>query len=278
MYVTQDCIYSGSVGDSRAILGTQKLPKVLPVPQSGTADKNILEEVRQRRSSNPENEIWPLQLTKDQKPNDKEEKINILKAGGRVQRIVDEFGKAVGPYRVWDKTGNFPGLAMSRSIGDLAAKRLGVISTPICTKHVINNDFDFFLVVASDGIWEVMENEDVANFVECFRKSCKEGQRENGDEVNLLTSCISQLLAEEARVRWYSIVAEEDVKIDDISCIVVEMNFSDKVAKKVRMNNPLKRTVKTVAEEISSDYCRAPSMKEIVIRDPKRGSVVEGDD
>ena len=251
------------------------MPKLLPVPQAEIVDKEILEEVRNRRCSNPENEIWPLQITKDQKPNDQEEKKSILKAGGRVQRIVDEFGKVVGPYRVWDKNGNFPGLAMSRSLGDLVAKRLGVVNVPVCTKHAIRPDDDFFLVVASDGVWDVMENEDVVNFVECFRRKCKNEAHESGDEVTPLTCCISQLLAEEARVRWYSIVAEEDVKIDDISCMIVEFNFSDKpITSKVNQRTQIKRTIKTVAELDSSEYYRAPSIKDLVIRDPKRGSVV----
>jgi integrin-linked kinase-associated serine/threonine phosphatase 2C len=35
----------------------------------------------------------------------------------------------VGPYRVWqDDEG--PGIAMTRSLGDLAAKKIGLISEP----------------------------------------------------------------------------------------------------------------------------------------------------
>ena len=41
---------------------------------------------------------------------------------------------------------------MSRSIGDLLAKKIGVISTPVFTKHLINQNNDLFLVVASDGL------------------------------------------------------------------------------------------------------------------------------
>ncbi len=35
-----------------------------------------------------------------------------------------------GPYRVWLKTQNYPGLAMSRSIGDLVAGSIGVTCEP----------------------------------------------------------------------------------------------------------------------------------------------------
>lgn len=36
----------------------------------------------------------------------------------------------LGPYRVWLKTENYPGLAMSRSIGDFVAASVGVICEP----------------------------------------------------------------------------------------------------------------------------------------------------
>ncbi len=35
-----------------------------------------------------------------------------------------------GPYRVWLKHENYPGLAMSRSIGDFVAEGVGVIPLP----------------------------------------------------------------------------------------------------------------------------------------------------
>ena len=35
------------------------------------------------------------------------------------QQIKNELGEGVGPYRVWKRGEGYPGLAMSRSIGDL---------------------------------------------------------------------------------------------------------------------------------------------------------------
>jgi hypothetical protein len=34
----------------------------------------------------------------------------------------DQHGNKVGPFRVWHRTENYPGLAMSRSIGDELGK------------------------------------------------------------------------------------------------------------------------------------------------------------
>ena len=42
----------------------------------------------------------------------------------------DEDGEEMGPYRVWLKEKNIPGLAMTRSFGDYVASTVGVISEP----------------------------------------------------------------------------------------------------------------------------------------------------
>ncbi len=44
--------------------------------------------------------------------------------------IILEAGIKSGPFRVWVKTQNYPGLAMSRSIGDLCAGKIGVTCDP----------------------------------------------------------------------------------------------------------------------------------------------------
>ena len=41
-----------------------------------------------------------------------------------------ENGIKSGPYRVWLRNENFPGLAMSRSIGDFVAGSVGCICEP----------------------------------------------------------------------------------------------------------------------------------------------------
>ena len=54
--------------------------------------------------------------------------------GGEVRQLKNELGEYIGPYRVWAKNGDYPGLAMSRSIGDLKGKNIGIIPDPgICT-------------------------------------------------------------------------------------------------------------------------------------------------
>lgn len=57
-----------------------------------------------------------------------------------------------------------PGLAMSRSIGDLNAQSVGVISTPEIFWHSTMKE-DLFIVLASDGIWEWLTNDQVVSLM-----------------------------------------------------------------------------------------------------------------
>ena len=50
-----------------------------------------------------------------------------------------------------------PGLAMSRSIGDQFAHTLGVIATPD-TKYIDLIPEDKFIFLASDGVFEFLDN------------------------------------------------------------------------------------------------------------------------
>ena len=62
-----------------------------------------------------------------------------------------------------------PGLAMSRSLGDQVAHSVGVSSLPEVQSTLINVS-DKFVVIGSDGVWEFLSNEDVANVVVPFFK------------------------------------------------------------------------------------------------------------
>lgn len=48
-------------------------------------------------------------------------------------------------------------LAVTRAFGDHSLKRDGVIAKPTINKHVLR-PFDKFLVIASDGVWDALED------------------------------------------------------------------------------------------------------------------------
>ena len=57
-----------------------------------------------------------------------------------------------------------PGLAMSRSIGDYVAHSVGVSTDPEVMRFDLNSDHKF-IVIASDGVWEFLSNEEIGQIV-----------------------------------------------------------------------------------------------------------------
>ena len=163
-------------------------------------------------SCNEKNEWKASQLTKDHKPTDKEEHKRIINSGGTVSRMlnVDKNDEEVGPYRVWGKTQEKgPGLAMSRSIGDGIAKKLGVLGEPDIYEYNLNEN-DKFIICATDGVWEYLSNEEAMNAV-------KESYI-NGNKAE--EACES--LVKSATNIWKK---ENTKTIDDISCAIIFLNI-----------------------------------------------------
>jgi len=101
-------------------------------------------------------------LTIDHKPDLPLEKARIEAKGGRVFAV--EYDDGVdGPMRVWLGNQDVPGLAMSRSLGDVVAHTAGVSSECEFFEYDFNpnNREDLILVMASDGLWEFMSNQEV---------------------------------------------------------------------------------------------------------------------
>ena len=92
-------------------------------------------------------------LSNDFKPTIKSEKKRIEKMGGEVKKE-PEYGIDKPIYRVYVKDECYPGLAMSRSIGDLIASKIGVISDPEIKEYTILDNTKY-IIMGSDGIWDV---------------------------------------------------------------------------------------------------------------------------
>ncbi|KAI7749142.1 hypothetical protein M8C21_024368, partial [Ambrosia artemisiifolia] len=122
----------GNIGDSRAVLCTR--------------DKD--------------NSLVPIQLTVDLKPNLPEEAERIRKCKGRVFALRDEPEVA----RVWLPNYDSPGLAMARAFGDFCLKDYGLISVPQVSYRRLTEE-DEFVVLATDGVWDVLSNEEVIEIV-----------------------------------------------------------------------------------------------------------------
>ena len=126
-----DKLTVANIGDSRIIVGTRR----------GDA-------------------IAAESVTFDHKPDLPLEKKRIEDAGGRVFAVKYDDG-IDGPARVWLGNMDVPGLAMSRSLGDTIAHSAGVTSTPEFFTRTVDPSEDCMLIIASDGLWEFMDNQEV---------------------------------------------------------------------------------------------------------------------
>ena len=104
--------------------------------------------------------IYPLSF--DCKPQNPSERKRIIDKGGEVKQDVDEDGNPEGTFRVWVKGENWPGIAISRSIGDSDAKKIGVIPNPQIIEYTLNPKSKY-MIICSDGIWEYISNEEAMN-------------------------------------------------------------------------------------------------------------------
>ncbi|XP_068669511.1 probable protein phosphatase 2C 1 [Aristolochia californica] len=125
-------LFIGNIGDSRAVLGSR-----------GNGDSMVA-----------------VQLTVDLKPDLPREAERIKKCKGRVFALQDE----PEVQRVWLPFDDAPGLAMARAFGDFCLKDYGVISIPEFSHRVLTEK-DQFVVLASDGVWDVLSNEQVVEIV-----------------------------------------------------------------------------------------------------------------
>jgi serine/threonine protein phosphatase PrpC len=64
----------------------------------------------------------------------------------------------------------FGQLILTRALGDLSLKRQGVIPTPYVSKYYVSEK-DKYLIMASDGVWDVLSDEDMFLFSKAVRNS-----------------------------------------------------------------------------------------------------------
>jgi len=114
-----------------------------------------------------------LPLSSDHSPNIRpDEVLRIEKLGGKVQSnamesaLAHTIGVKVCP-RVYQPNG-VGGLNMTRALGDDYLKPL-VIPDPETFELTMDND-DLYVVLASDGIWDALSNEDVTRMITDMHK------------------------------------------------------------------------------------------------------------
>mmetsp|Transcript_41255 Transcript_41255/g.95517 ORF Transcript_41255/g.95517 Transcript_41255/m.95517 type:complete len:391 (+) Transcript_41255:114-1286(+) len=198
-------------------------------------------------------------LSEDHKPNLPVEHERIRRAGGSVER--QQVGSVV-QYRV---NGN---LNLSRSIGDLEYKKNPLLppseqiicSTPDVLTFKREAD-DEFLLLACDGIWDVLGSQEAVDFVnERLPQWLKNGWALSGIMEEMLDRCISPDLALTNGLGGDNMTAVlvvfSGAPVDDVSDGLAEVN----IAKRSAGSMQLSRTgAETSAQALRREWCVAAS-------------------
>jgi len=138
--------------------------------------------------------------TTDHKPELDEEMARLTAAGSEVREIEP------GNFRIYLPQSNFPGLTMSRAFGDTACG--GVVQEPEYHKFLMQPNDQWYCILASDGIWEFMQAEEVC-------KMTAKKLRLKGASETL------QSLVNASRKRWAFCCGDY---CDDITALLVQWN------------------------------------------------------
>jgi len=148
----------------------------------------------------------PIFETKDHKPTSPRERQRLEDNGSVVMAFEYEDGQ-VSISRVFVKGTDYPGLCMSRSLGDQSVKEHGVTAEPDVTELIAQRGKSF-IVLASDGVWEFISSKLVVSSLS--KKINSEG----------LVKCSDRILTE-SKKRWRQF---EGAYCDDITAMVI--NFT----------------------------------------------------
>jgi serine/threonine protein phosphatase PrpC len=104
---------------------------------------------------------WSVEaVTRDHQPVDSKEQARVREMGGMIRAQLQEMdsGEVVpfGIERVWDATGRY-GLAVTRALGDHAFRPFVSHEPDVFVRARLSTDA--FLLLCSDGVWDVMTHE-----------------------------------------------------------------------------------------------------------------------
>ena len=114
------------------------------------------------------------------------------------------------PPRVFLGGHKFPGCAFTRSLGDSIAKELGVSAEPELTHLDLSNGKTKCIIIASDGVFEFVTNDEVVDICEEFYPDCDRASKE---------------IVKLSYNKW----AIEDERADDVTVIVAYVNSTNDV-------------------------------------------------
>lgn len=179
---------------------------LLPPPDSEKPEEGVADPTEADREETPsvqsDTTFVVTPLSEDHKPNSPGEKSRIEKAGLTV--VAEKFmedGKEQTIHKV--QRSEMDRLAVSRSFGDfeykgnseLDAEEQAVVAVPEIRIHARDAERDMYLVLACDGVWDVMSSQEVGDFVVSRAEAAIEAEEQDvlpkvGDA--LLEECLQR--------------------------------------------------------------------------------------
>ena len=199
--IRRDRMFIANVGDSTVVLAVD----------STFNDEETVDRASTSSSCEVRGQVRAIALTDDHKPESRKEMQRIEKIGGKVlksskgvmrvawlrKRACNTFSR-LNPTQSYDVV---PFLSVARSLGDLWSYTdehddYFVSPVPDVYEYKLDIHRDRFMVLASDGLWNVMSHQDVVEFVHQFR------QEELKKKPLVRSSKVAHALIEEALQRW----------------------------------------------------------------------------
>lgn len=175
-----------------------------------------------------------VELTEAHTPDRRSEQVRIFAKGGRCRR--DLSSPKDGDWLVYakgakgakgDKEGDEPLCRVTRCIGDARAREAGVRAEPSTARHTIDGR-ERYLLLASDGLWGIMEPHEAVGLVDEFLRYQKDPASEEARsaldmapmDLRALDTA-AQALSAEAQRRWLH--REPEVGCPDLSIVIVHL-------------------------------------------------------
>jgi serine/threonine protein phosphatase PrpC len=192
LLLSPDTIWVAHVGDCKVVLG---VPDSLPNAQ--------------------EYHFCPVALTKEHRLALQGEFDRIVKSNGEVRSLANDH-----THRAFVKNEDFPGLTLTRALGDRVGHQIGVVHQPtIGLLKKSDLPPGAFFAIASGGLWATMSERTVVNWVGRYFEDANEA---------------AKCLTEEATKRWEDPPAQQHFhrgpEPDCFSAMVLFPSFSGNAA------------------------------------------------
>lgn len=224
---TEECFKRAFKAMQEELVEINKTKEEADVSMSGTTCTMVYHEVKDRKLHiahvgdsraivyrRPKDGKWEnVAATIDHKPDVAKEKAFIESHGGRV--VFDGYYN----YRVFAQNGSYPGLNMSRALGDVAGYTDAGLSAEPDVQEINLNSYPgtWVILLCTDGVWEFTENDEALN---TLTKEIEAGETRNepGSAQESLQGGLRKL-ASDSYQKW---MKDSDNEIsDDITGIAV---------------------------------------------------------